>query len=181
VQSSAASRAIANGDPRPTNTPTMAVYFNMAIDCGGDLTLAEAIGRHFDGFQVAVPSIGALTCEASAHELHNRFFVCIWPVGLGYAIPSGACRPEFANEPVRSEVREQLYSRLAGVTGYRWACFGGEVWDWVESEQSVDYDVVAIEHVIVADELAAIASASGEFVVFAPGYQRRLRAANRGR
>jgi len=157
----------------------MALYFNMAIDCGRDSTLAETIGRHFNGFRVVVPSMGALTCQASAHELRDRWFVYVWPIGLGYGIPSGECRPEFADEPARSEVREQLYSRLAGIAGYRWVYFGGEAWDWVESEQCADCDVVAIEHAIVADELAAIASANGEFVAFAPGYQRRLRVANR--
>jgi hypothetical protein len=120
----------------------MAIFINLAIDCGHSREAADAVAAHFRGFTIGLPGVGDVECEISERCQHGHWFVGVWPRGLGYATQP-VCRQELLGR--EAEIGEALRRRLAAVGGYRRALFGGEafdtLWDGTPEEfREIDYD-----------------------------------------
>ena len=121
----------------------MAIYFNLGIDCGSEEAMADVALRHFKDFLVDLPGLLPAGCKVWKVEARGRWFVGVWPEGLGYGtLPT--CRPELVREPNLERIRNALYAKLSELRGYRRALFGGEAYEVLacatpEDDDDIDY------------------------------------------
>jgi hypothetical protein len=119
----------------------MAVYFDLAIDCGTEESLAEKIEEFFSNLIIEVPELPPVACRAYAINARNLWFVSVWPEGLGYATHP-VCRPELVTEINLDFIKDQLYHELKKFRGFRRALFGGEAFDcFSEASKEDDNDL----------------------------------------
>ncbi len=113
----------------------MAVYTNLAVDCGDDACVAEELRRVFSKLELQSSTLGSVSCDVE-HIKPNRHWcqpdkfsddagdwhtLCVSPRGLG-------------NSPSPSlidELRPQLYEPLKNGLKFRSAWFGWEGQDAV--------------------------------------------------
>ena len=124
----------------------MAVYWNLAIDCGSDEIAAGRIAEHFRQTTVVIPPYPPIELKVSLAKERDKYFICIWPIGMGAGIPPSyaASRRELISEEMIAQVGDQLLRQLATQSGYRRAMFGGECFDTfvyatAEEDDDIDY------------------------------------------
>lgn len=147
----------------------MAIYFNLAIDCGEDEESADAALQHFEGFFINLSELPPAECEVWKAKVRERWFVGVWPKGMGYAtLPIS--RPELMQAPNLKIIRVALNERLLALTGYRRARFGDEAWDFfVDSSPEEDDDIDYIHMVFSSKDFSQPPKGS-TIAPFAEGY-----------
>lgn len=139
---------------------TMAVYFNLAIDCDQDKKSAEELARIFHEFKITTERFGVLTCD-SEHTLPLYYWgncgtpstyaadwhkVCVHPNGMSMAV--SPAQRGILDEQNMNHVRTELYRRLQHGLNlghqFRSAAFGWEFQDvlgesdWLECLESMN-------------------------------------------
>jgi hypothetical protein len=124
----------------------MAVYWNLAIDCGANETVATQIAQHFRQSRVIIEPHAPVELSVGIANERDKYFISIWPVGMGAGIPPGygSTRPELLSEDMIARVGDHLLGQLATQTGFRRAMFGAERFDTfvhatAEEDDDIDY------------------------------------------
>jgi len=175
---------------------TMAVYFNLAIDCDQDGNSAKEFARHFHEFTITTERFGELKCDSE--HTHPRFYwgnrgtpsddtyagdwhkVCVSPKGM--SMPVGNT-PGILDEQNMNHVRNELYQHLQrGVelgNQFRSAFFGWEAQDyigetdWLEQLESINQTGKlprGAEGLILSSNLIKNESVKTQLEFFAEGY-----------
>ena len=151
----------------------MAIYFNLAVDCSSNERVATAVMAHFHDLVIELPGNPPAVCSASHSHQRGLWFVEVWPLGMGYGIPSTLpSRPELCDARPLEMISRALYARLQALSGYRRAVFGAEVYDLLAfataaEDNDLDYGGLVFSQAAFPDVPAGCA-----IEPFAPGYAR---------
>lgn len=115
----------------------MAVYFDLAIDCGTNEDLANKLLEFFDKVNLEITQDLSLPCKTFKEHKQDLWLVSVWPEGMGYATHP-ICHPELAENPLQDLIKNKLYEILKKFPGFRRALFGRESYDYFSNAEPKD-------------------------------------------
>jgi hypothetical protein len=122
----------------------MAVYFDLAVDCGSDESLANKLLQYFNNLILHVPHTLPVPCKTYKEYKRDHWIIGVWPEGMGYG--THPCRRELVKDDNREFIKIKLYEALKELPGFRRALFYGEAYDYFcHAEPEEDNDIDSID------------------------------------
>jgi hypothetical protein len=154
-----------------TEALLMAVYYDLAIDCGENEQVADQAIARFKDLSIVLPGIAPISLRVSKEKRRDLWFVCVLVLGMGYGTHP-FCRLELVKPENAAAIHQALYEHLKKLQGFRRAVFAAEAYDtfiWATPEEDNEIDfqdmVYSLQHFPTPAQGSIVSTFSEGYVV----------------